>query len=272
MKNDTISWEEAVNKLRDNPSHKLLVLSCYYDDPLQESADRFYLSTEWQAVQRILSGIKQGKALDVGAGRGISSYALAKDGWLVTALEPDRSAIVGSGAIKQLSQTGVLNISVIEGKGETLPFGDKVFDLVYGRAVLHHAEDLKKFCEELVRVLKPGGFLIATREHVLSQKKDLQTFLDSHPLHSLYGGEHAYILDEYEEALCNAGLHLENVIKPYDSNINLFPDNLRVCKENISRKIGFYIPDWLFKRALTPLLNKLDKTPGRLYSFMGKKR
>ena len=37
---------------------------------------------------------KAGRALDLGAGNGILSYALAREGWSVTAVEPDPSALV----------------------------------------------------------------------------------------------------------------------------------------------------------------------------------
>lgn len=270
MKDDFMSWEGAVQWLKQQLGQKDLVRACYYDNPLPESAERFYHSTEWQAVQKILSDVKRGKALDVGAGRGISSYALARDGWRITALEPDTSPIVGSGAIKQLIQNG-LDITVVEEYGETLPFEENSFDLVYGRAVLHHADNLKKFCQEMARVLKPGGLFIATREHVISRKSDLQSFLDSHPLHSLYGGENAFLLGEYVGALSSAGLKVKKVIAPYDSDINLFPSNLGELREKISHKVGFAVPEWFVKGIAIPLLNKIDGTPGRLYSFVGMK-
>jgi len=270
MKDKFMSWEEAVKWLRSQPEQRDLIRACYYDDPLQKSAERFYVSTEWRAVQEILGGGKRGKALDVGAGRGISSYALARDGWQVTALEPDSSPIVGSGAIKQLSQDG-FDIMVVEEYGETLPFADNNFELVYGRAVLHHADNFKKFCMEMVRVLKPGGLFLATREHVISRKSDLQTFLDSHPLHSLYGGENAFLLGEYVKALKEAGLEIKQILAPYDSDINLFPSNKKELREKISHKVGFASPEWLVKRVGVPLLNKINKTPGRLFSFVGMK-
>ena len=97
---DLISWEEAVLWLRNQPDQLPLVRAGFYDDPLIEAARRYRISTEWQTVRRYLPA-GQGRALDLGAGRGIASYALACEGWAVTAVEPDSSAIVGAGAIRQ---------------------------------------------------------------------------------------------------------------------------------------------------------------------------
>ena len=200
MSAEPISWEAAVVWLRNQPDQAELVRACFYDDPLRDAAERYYASTEWQAV-RELAGGKRGTALDLGAGRGISSYALARDGWCVCALEPDPSNVVGAGAICALAQEANLNIRVEQNWGESLPYPDASFDLVHGRQVLHHARDLDKLCREAARVLKPGGIFIATREHVISRPEDLPAFLESHPLHKLYGGEHAYLLDEYLGAI-----------------------------------------------------------------------
>src|SRR5438045_1682867 len=88
------SWENAVIWLRDQPDQRQLVLDAFYDDPLIDAAERYYACSEWQAVLRMLQG-RTGRALDVGAGRGIASYALAREGFAVIALEPDPSGIVG---------------------------------------------------------------------------------------------------------------------------------------------------------------------------------
>ena len=169
------SWEEAVLWLRTQPDQQQLV-RCFYDDPLLDAAARYYASTEWIAVRGLLKG-NRGMALDLGAGRGISSYALARDGWKVSALEPDPSEVVGAGAIRSLARDAKLDIGVEqENWGESLPYPDATFDLVYGRQVLHHARDLHQLCREAARVLKPGGTFVATREHVISRAEDLRIF------------------------------------------------------------------------------------------------
>jgi len=204
---DQLSWEEAVLWLKSQPQQDELVKACFYDDPLLSAAERFHSGTEWKAVQKLI-GPACGKALDIGAGRGIASFALAKDGWATVALEPDTSLIVGAGAIRSLAAEGNVRIDVVETWGEALPFESASIDLVHVRQVLHHAHDLTQLCREIGRVLKPGGMMIAGREHVLSRRQDLGEFLRRHPLHSLYGGENAYLLQEYLEAIDAAGIAL----------------------------------------------------------------
>lgn len=267
---DFVSWEDAVRWLKSQPDQQALVKACYYDDPLDAAAERYYRSSEWQAVQESLSAMPKGKVLDIGAGRGGASYGLAKDGWSVTALEPDPSAIIGAGAIRALAAESQLDIKVVEEWGERLPFADASFELVFCRQVLHHAADIGRFCREVSRVLKHGGRFMAIREHVISRYGDLETFRDNHPLHQLYGGENAFFLREYLGAIKSAGIRIQQVLNPYDSDINLYPDTRSVLKGCLAKKLflpaGKFVPDLLLH-----WLGNRNRTPGRLYSFIGKK-
>ena len=264
-----MTWEEAVLWLRKQPDKAALVKDCFYDDPLTGAAERYYTSSEWQAVRTYLPH-PPGKALDLGAGRGISSYALARDGWDVVALEPDASDIVGAGAIRRLATESDCSISVVQERGERLPFPDGTFDVVYCRQVLHHARDLTQLCREISRVLKKEGIFVATREHVITKRKDLQVFLDNHPLHHLCGGEHAYTLKEYRSAIVSGGLTIRKILGPYDSDINLFPSAKDEMKTGFSAKYGIAMPTFLFNLVLV-VLKIRNRTPGRLYSFVGYK-
>jgi SAM-dependent methyltransferase len=278
-----ITWEEAVLWLREQPDQKELVRACYYDDPLLDAAERYAESEEWQAIELLLP--KPGYALDLGAGRGISSYALARAGWKVDALEPDASKIVGRGAIQKLALESNLDIAPMQGYAEQNPCEAAHYDLVYGRQVMHHAKNLLKMCNEVARTLKPGGKFIATREHVISRKEDLSLFLSNHPLHYLYGGENAFLLNEYLEAIKESGLSIERVFGPFDTPINYFPMTTsqwwnhiqgpitRLIGERLTRLLLPEVAAWTngINRWLAIYASWRDDTPGRLYTFIASK-
>ncbi len=265
----TVSWEAAVGRLRADPAQRALVEACFYDDPLLQAAQRYHASCEWMAVRKLI-GPTSGRALDVGAGRGIASFALARDGWRVTALEPDPSNVVGAGAIRGLARDAGLSIEVAETWGEQLPFAAASFALVHCRQVLHHARDLRQLCSELARVLAPGGIFLATREHVISRKEDLPAFLNSHPLHALYGGEHAYLLQEYCDAITSTGLRMERVFNPYESDINSYPESLSDIKRRWAGRLHLPSPILIPDLALSWVGDRKSQ-PGRLYTFLARK-
>jgi SAM-dependent methyltransferase len=272
------SWENAVRWLREQPNQRDLVIAAYYDDPLPAAAERYRQSEEWKAIRPLLSDAR-GSALDVGAGRGIASYALAHEGYRVTALEPDVSALVGADAIRSLATHCCLPIEVTQEFSERLPFPNHRFDLVFARAVLHHTRDLSAACAEFFRVLKPGGRLLAVREHVISRPADLGAFLQIHPLHHLYGGENAFQLAQYEGAIRAAGFQIEQTLGPLESAVNFAPHTLMTLQREVAAKATRGLPgaDAMVAAAIgvpaiwslvRPLLARMDQRPGRLYSFV----
>jgi SAM-dependent methyltransferase len=272
-----MTWEQSVAWLRQQPDHQELVRACYLDDPLLETAERFRRSAEWQAVQELLPA-RPGIALDIGAGRGISSYALAKLGWQVTALEPDHSELVGAQAIRNLARESGLPISVCEEFGENQPFETGSFDLVYLREVLHHACALVEMCQEAGRVLGPGGVFLATREHVVSDGIQKAFFLQNHDLHRFFGGENAYRLEEYLSAISSSGLLIQQVCGPLDSMIHSYPREVEADESfryyirkrrlwNWRKKVVHLLPESI-ARKIFPVLD----SPGRMYSFLAVKQ
>lgn len=275
--NSSVTWEEAVRALIADPARQQLVRDCYYDRPALAAAERYRASEEWAAIAALLPR-PAGRVLDLGAGHGITSFALARIGWQVTALEPDPSELVGRGAIRTLAAAEGLRIDVMEGAGESIPLPDAQFDVVFARAVLHHARDLGVLCREVARVLRPGGTFLAVREHVISRRAHLAHFHALHPLHRFYGGEHACLPGEYLVAMRCAGLRVVRVLLPFDSPINYAPWSRSGLRDELvarTRGMPGAAPlvawllgsEWRLNAALW-LLSRLDRRPGRLYSFV----
>jgi len=279
-----MTWEQAVEWMRNHPGRDKEVEDNYFDDSVWVAAERYHSGEEWQAARSYLPH-SSGKALEIGAGRGIVSYAMARDGWEVVALEPDPSNLVGCGAIRALVDYSGVRISIKQGPAEDLPFIDGIFDLVVGRQVLHHVADMPRFCLEAARVLKPGGRFIMTREPVVDTPADLQVFLERHPLHRLYGGEAAFPLQIYTGAIRNAGLKIMKVVGHLESAVNYAPmsmeDRCEHCRRVLNTKLGWRMSHILtnertrfgrfWARRLSPLVSRLSTEPGRLVSFVATK-
>jgi SAM-dependent methyltransferase len=191
---------------------------------------------------------------------------MAQDGWRVTALEPDPSVLVGSGAIREIAASTGLSIEVLEAEGEHMPLESGSFDLVVARQALHHAANLTLLAREIRRVLRPGGTLVALRDHVLVDRADLAHFLDSHPLHRYYGGENAYTLDEYVTALAHAGFKLTEVFGPTGSDITCFPQSLEDVRGLVAKRLGIS-PAWL-PNAIVGAIGHFRSAPGAPYAFV----
>lgn len=274
-----MTWEAAVHWYRTQPGQEEAVRDNYFDLPVRGAAERYAQSAEFAEVIRRLGEGGGRTALDLGAGNGIASFALARHGWRVTALEPDPSEEVGAGAIRALAQETGLVIEVVEGMGERLVCEDANFYVVHARQVLHHAEDLRAMAREIWRVLKPGGRLLATRDHVVDDAQQLAQFQQAHPLHRMYGGEHAHSLDEYCSALTGSGLRLLQVWGPLDSVLNCPPSEAadwpgfqRRAVARSWRGVGrglAWLPPFVTWQAHR--LSQRDRWPGRLFSFLAEK-
>jgi SAM-dependent methyltransferase len=268
--------DDAVRQLRGDPSFADLVRDAYLGRDVADSARRFFDSGEFEEVRRILGKNLEGASiLDLGAGIGMASLAFAACGaGRVIALDPDPSDEVGRGAMARLA--GQSEFEIADGFGEAIPLGDASVDIVYCRQVLHHARNLPQVLRECARVLKPGGILLACREHVVDDDEQLHQFLRDHPVNRLAGGESAYPLARYLDAIRGAGLVVDRVSGPWQSVINAFPvvrtqAELEALPEaKLVRRFGSVGHLAVrFPGVKSLIWRRIDKpVPGRMYSFL----
>ena len=287
-----MNWEETIKYIRGVPEFKELVEKAYLEEDLQLNVRRFRQSEEFKETLQIFEKSGFGKSvniLDIGAGNGVASVCFAMEGFNVTAVEPDSSNTVGNGAIKILKDKYKLeNINVISSSGESIPLENEAYDIVYVRQAMHHANHLNDFLKEISRLLKKAGMLVAVREHVIFNEKDKQYFLKEHPLQKFYGGENAYTLIEYKQAIVNAGLTLIKTLKYFDSVINYFPLTMDEVLDMKAKRASIvncgmkkhHLASFQFTNPLIAYLYriKLGKVynerivPGRMYSFIAIKK
>jgi ubiquinone/menaquinone biosynthesis C-methylase UbiE len=113
-----------------------------------------------EARQRyMLSYLKPGMAvLDIGVGSGALVRLGKAKGVIMHALDPSERAI------DRLRAEFDMGTRAHAGYAQAMPFGDASFDAVVMSEVLEHLDDavLAGSLDEVRRVLKPGGFLLAS--------------------------------------------------------------------------------------------------------------
>lgn len=286
---DKMTWEETIEYIRTQQEYNDLVELAYFDADLPVNVEKFRKSDEFIETLKLLKEYQPNAKtlLDIGSGNGISSIALALEGYNVTTIEPDPSNTIGAGAIRYLKDYyKISNIEIFEAFAEDINFTTESFDIVYTRQCMHHAYNLTKFIAEAARVLKKNGLLITVRDHVIYDEKDKDWFLKEHRLHKFYGGENAFTAKEYTDAIINAGLKIKLTLKHFDSPINYFPltSSHKIMEENkhkaliqniVKSKIGILskiklvnsiAENYVSKKLYQPFNEK--NVPGRMYTFL----
>lgn len=100
--------------------------------------------------------------LDVGCGPGHVTRALARRGHALTGV--DRSPRLVRIAKRWTRREG-LSIRFERSPGEKLPFKDRTFDGAFTTGVIYFVEHPLRTLREMVRVIRPGGFIASLDPH-----------------------------------------------------------------------------------------------------------
>lgn len=98
--------------------------------------------------------------LDYGCGMGKLSVYLAMQGYeQVYGFDLSEEGVAFGAALAELNGVGD-RVQLRQMDAEKLDYPDEFFDVVIGKAVLHHTIKYPKSADELHRVLKPGGYVL----------------------------------------------------------------------------------------------------------------
>ncbi len=183
----------------------------------------YYPQEPWISVARSFDVAMQMIALtgretilDLGAGRGWAAKHFARLGCRVVALDVVADDNVGLGRAKGLMDHAGVYFDRLIGDGENLPLAPDSFDLVFSAAALHHSSHLPELLQQVAKVLKPGGRLLAVREPCISIAEDEAATLAGVAADEMAVGinETRPDLVDYFDALRGAGLRVERGITP----------------------------------------------------------
>lgn len=112
---------------------------------------------EEQLIMELLGPVDRLDVLDVGCGDGVLATALSLRGAKVTGLDPDPRILE---AARARAAAASVDLHLVPGQAQALPFADKSFDRVVAVTVLCFVPQADQAIAEIARVLKPGGRLV----------------------------------------------------------------------------------------------------------------
>jgi SAM-dependent methyltransferase len=159
-----------------------------------------------------------GPVLDLGCGEGRVSRELKQLGYDVVGVE-------GSETLAAAAREADPDFEVHVADAGAIPLGDDSFDLVVASLMLMNVDDLAKILDEVARVLRPGGALVASLPHPVNSLGDagpnVGYFNEVRYSEMLTEGDAWLTLHEthrplsaYTEALADRGFVIERLVEP----------------------------------------------------------
>jgi len=128
-----------------------------------DAVERHRYQTEWHIPEVVdFPRWRDRDVLEVGCGLGTDAVNFARAGARYTGVDLTEASIE---LVRKRFAIENLEADLRVADAEALPFPDDSFDLVYSHGVLHHTPDTQRAIDEVYRVLRPGGIVMAMLYH-----------------------------------------------------------------------------------------------------------
>ncbi len=144
----------------------------------QIATDHAELDDRMHKIIQLVEAIKPGTLLDIGCGRGELINALKSN-----SIKTNFIGIEISKPSREIALARGLNV-IHADLGDPLPFEDESFDVVVFGEVIEHLYDPDFALDEIVRVLRPNGRLIATTPNLTSWLNRILVLFGIQPIYT----------------------------------------------------------------------------------------
>lgn len=144
-------WDSAWSSL---PTDEVQLFTRGTPRNIHAFRQRCYFEDIWPYIRRSRG---KGKYLEVGAGRGTTSMYLASRGCDVTLLDYSPAGL--EVARRNFAREGLAAPRTVVADARRTGLDTAAYDCVYSMGLLEHFDDPKPVLDEILRLLKPGGYL-----------------------------------------------------------------------------------------------------------------
>jgi len=130
----------------------------HWTDGVPQNQIQFAFRQHWLTFQKYLSGLPVKSVLEVGCGRGTISSYFAEAGYDVTLLDISESVI---GIARTIFSNNGHSAHYVVGDAFHMSFEDHRYGVCVSIGLFEHFDDVSALLREQLRVLVPGGMLLA---------------------------------------------------------------------------------------------------------------
>ncbi len=132
----------------------------FYDDLFgrRQRFDQFQMEIYERIAHTAADGAPGRRTIELGCGSGSQAICLARCGMQTLATD---LSIEGCRVARATVEGEGLSIAILNADAEHLPVSDRVFDACICGLLLHHFADFSRVADEIARVLRPGGVVVA---------------------------------------------------------------------------------------------------------------